>query len=242
MKTLWTVCAVAGIVAASGFGQTTSLRDLSAPKSGAGAPATAKNGSGGVFTQDIDAAKEFAKAQDLPILLFFTGSDWCGWCTQMEQRVFSTQDWKHYAKANLVLVTLDYPKNEALIRKEYIERNAELQRTYNVNGYPTSILLASDGQTVLNRFGGAQLDPQVFIGKLKALTLPARIAKLSEADKAKYEALQKEQTKLQDDLQAWLDTKPDLKNALNKRKQDDFQKRINTVDTKVDALLENVKK
>ena len=37
----------------------------------------------GKWTQDLDAAKKLAKEKDLPMLINFSGSDWCGWCKRM---------------------------------------------------------------------------------------------------------------------------------------------------------------
>jgi len=233
---------VISMVAVTALGATTPARDNTKAKPGASAPPATKSGGGGVFTQDFEAAKALAQDQGLPLLLFFTGSDWCGWCMKMKAEVFETQEWQRYAKDNLVLVTLDYPKNEALVPKEYVERNKTLQRTYGANGFPTTVLLAPDGQTTLEKFAGAQLDAKAFISQLKKLTQPLQIGKLSEADKVKYDALVGEQEKIQGELQAWQEKNPDLKNALNKRKQDDFIKRINAVEAKIADLFKQVKK
>ena len=52
----------------------------------------------GVWTMDMDAAKKLAKKKKLPLVLNFTGSDWCGWCKLMEKNVFTKESWRKYAK------------------------------------------------------------------------------------------------------------------------------------------------
>ena len=204
-----------------------------------GSASTAKSGGGGVWTQDFDAAKELAKEKGLPLFLNFTGSDWCGWCIMMDRQVFATTEWKRFAKDNLVLVTIDFPQNKSLVPANYVARNQALQKTHGVSGYPTYILLSSDGQRKLGRLGASRdVTPQKFIDSVKKVTKSEQIEKLSDADRATYDELAGERTKIQEEQKAWLDTKPDLKNAVAKRKQDDFQRRIDAVDKKINAFLD----
>ena len=51
-----------------------------------------------------------AKAENKYVLLNFSGSDWCGWCTKLDKEVFSRQAFKDYARENLILVLLDFPR------------------------------------------------------------------------------------------------------------------------------------
>ena len=62
----------------------------------------------GKRTQDYEAALKLAKDKELPILINFTGSDWCGWCKLMDKNVFAQDVWKEYAAKNVVLVTIDF--------------------------------------------------------------------------------------------------------------------------------------
>ncbi len=55
---------------------------------------------------DFEAAKVKAKAENKPMLLDFTGSDWCGWCIKLDKEVFGEAAFKDYAVAELVLVEL----------------------------------------------------------------------------------------------------------------------------------------
>ncbi|MDA0767040.1 MAG: thioredoxin family protein [Verrucomicrobia bacterium] len=44
----------------------------------------------GEWGTDWDAAKAQAKKENKPILINFTGTDWCGWCIRLEKgkRIF----------------------------------------------------------------------------------------------------------------------------------------------------------
>ncbi len=108
------------------------------------------------WEDDYDKALAKAKAESKPALLDFTGSDWCGWCIKLDDEVFSKGAFKAFAKKNLVLVELDYPQNK-LLPKKVQEQNAALKSKFNINGYPTLILVDGDGKE-LKRWGGYSKD------------------------------------------------------------------------------------
>lgn len=153
----------------------------------------------GKWTQDMDAAAALAKQKDLPMLINFTGSDWCGWCKLMDSNVFSKQEWQDYAKENLVLVTIDFPKNKSLVPDKFVSRNEQLKDKFGVKGFPTYMVLESDAETVLGQLGaGRDITPESFIAGLNDLfrfrdaAVAKYTAKMKPADKAKYTGLVKQ--------------------------------------------------
>lgn len=89
-----------------------------------------------VWHNDINKAMEVSKKTKKPMLLFFTGSDWCGWCMRLQKEVLKTPEFAAWAKENVVLVELDYPRRTPQI-PEIQKQNMELQQTFQVQGYPT---------------------------------------------------------------------------------------------------------
>ena len=85
---------------------------------------------------DLTKATDISIKENKPLFLFFTGSDWCGWCIRLQNEVFKTPEFITWAKKNVVLVELDFPK-----RKEQADaikmQNAQLQQQLQVRGYPT---------------------------------------------------------------------------------------------------------
>ncbi len=125
----------------------------------------------GEWTMDYDAAKTLAKEKNLPILINFTGSDWCGWCKLMDKAVFAKADWMAFAKENLVLVYIDFPRDKTLVPMNFVARNQKLSDSFGVQGYPTYILLAANGETRLGQLGASQkATPESFIADVKKLT------------------------------------------------------------------------
>jgi protein disulfide-isomerase len=112
-------------------------------------------------------AVEVAKAQQKLVLLNFTGSDWCPWCIKLDKEVFDTPEFKKYAAANLVLVEVDFPNHKpqpAAVEKA----NRELQEKYNIDEFPTVLVLNGDGKTV-GKLGYQEGGPRKFIAALEKI-------------------------------------------------------------------------
>ncbi len=175
------------IIAALVLGSVITAQAENAAKSGAEV---------GEWTQDYEAAVKLAQEKKLPMLLNFSGSDWCGWCKLMVKNVFSKKEWQDYAKENIVLVLVDFPKDKSLVPEQFRDRNEELQDKFGVRGFPTFIILDCDGKTRLGQLGASrEATPKSFIADLsKNLTYCAgQIEKytssLKEAEKKKYMAI-----------------------------------------------------
>jgi thioredoxin-related protein len=111
-----------------------------------------------------DALKE-AKEAKKAVMINFTGSDWCPWCVRMDKEVFNTPEFAKYAKENLVLVMLDYPRKKELAA-ELKKANAELKTKYEIKGFPTYILLSGDGKELDRQVGYLQGSLKAFAAKL----------------------------------------------------------------------------
>ena len=96
---------------------------------------------------DVPKAVEKAKSENKLVMLDFTGSDWCGWCIKLHKEVFSQSEFADYAKKNLVLVEVDFPRRKEQ-SAELKKANQALQEKYKIEGYPTLILLNKDGKQV----------------------------------------------------------------------------------------------
>ena len=114
---------------------------------------------------DLPRAEAKAKAEHKMVLMDFTGSDWCGWCIKFDKEVLDTPAFKAYADKNLVLVKLDFPHKKPQ-SAELKKANAALGRKYGVDGYPTFVVLNSDGKEIGRQVGYTSGGPKPFIAKL----------------------------------------------------------------------------
>ena len=109
-----------------------------------------------VWHDNVEKAMEISKKSKKPLMLFFTGSDWCGWCIRLQKEVFKTKEFTDWAKDNVVLVELDFPRNTSKLTPETQNQNSQLQQFFQVQGYPTVWLVNAnkkDGKTNFEKLG-----------------------------------------------------------------------------------------
>ena len=116
---------------------------------------------------DYKKAMETARSEKKTVLLDFTGSDWCGWCIKLRKEVFETAEFSKYASNNLVLVEVDFPKGKPQ-SDELRKQNRELQEQFGIEGFPTIVVLNSEGK-LLGRTGYVPGGPQPFIKEIESI-------------------------------------------------------------------------
>jgi|GEM_PF-2105223 len=114
---------------------------------------------------DYAKALALAKSTNKPVLIDFTGSDWCGWCIKLDKEVFSLQGFKSYAAQKLVLLKVDFPHGKALPEAEKAQ-NEKLSSQFGIQGFPTVVVLKPDGSKA-GELGYTPGGPQAFIKKLE---------------------------------------------------------------------------
>lgn len=107
--------------------------------------AAAPAGPGAEWLTSMPDARKAAADKKVPILVDFSGSDWCGWCVKLDKEVFSKDEFQKFAKDKLVLLLIDFPKRKAL-PAEQAKANQELAERYGVQGFPTVLLLDAEGR------------------------------------------------------------------------------------------------
>jgi thioredoxin-related protein len=119
------------------------------------------------WSTDYKAALAEAKAQNRNVFLFFTGSDWCGWCKRLQKEILSTPEFGKYAGEKLILVELDFPRavpQSAAVKAQ----NAKLAERFKIKGYPTIIVLNSSGK-VVGQLGYQEGGPGPFVDALSKM-------------------------------------------------------------------------
>ena len=121
----------------------------------------------GTWTTQYAVALRQARQQKTNMFLFFTGSDWCGWCKRLDREVLTTEKFRAYASEKLILVKLDFPRGIPQSASEQAQ-NEQLARTFKVGGFPTVVVLSPVGKEV-GRLGYQPGGPGPFIEALKKL-------------------------------------------------------------------------
>ena len=180
----------------------------------------------GQWTMDLDAARKVATEKKLPILINFTGSDWCDFCKLMDKEVFSQETWKTYAKGSLMLVWIDFPQDKTLVPEKYVKRNADLAKFFGIESYPAYILLDDDGKNQLGLLRASQeINPALFISRLKTV-LRNRSAEVEKLMKTVPEKVAQEYTATSKKLK-------EMRTEL-KASEDSYQKKSADLNTQID--------
>jgi thioredoxin-related protein len=117
---------------------------------------------------DWEAAKAKAIAENKPILINFTGTDWCGWCIRIEKEVFSRKEFQEYAAKNLILMEVDFPKKKEQ-SAELKSQNKALDKEFKIEGYPTIFLLDAEGKKISEDIGYREGGPEAYAKHLQTL-------------------------------------------------------------------------
>lgn len=120
------------------------------------------------WLNDYKKAQQEAKANNKLVLLDFTGSDWCGWCMKFNKEVYSQPQFKDYASKTLVLLEVDFPRQKVQ-SPETRRQNQELAQQYQVEGFPTIVVLNGDGRKLWQYDGYFSAGPAAFIAQLEKL-------------------------------------------------------------------------
>jgi protein disulfide-isomerase len=117
---------------------------------------------------NFESAQQQAKKENKPLLLDFTGSDWCGYCIRLKKAVWDKPEFDEYAKKNLVLVELDFP-NKKKLPAEVKKQNETLRDKYKIEGYPTVVVLDAEGKE-LGRMEGYEGDnAKAYVSRLEKI-------------------------------------------------------------------------
>ena len=159
MKTLSGVVSLVLLVAGCGDG------DSPFAASG-GMPADEHHAGDEQWLTSLPDALTQAKEEEKLVLLDFTGSDWCSPCKMLHEKVLTQKEFLDHASENLVLVMLDFPRSKEQ-SPELKAANNELAKKFNIEGYPTLVLLDGEGNELAREVGLAHQNPADLITWIK---------------------------------------------------------------------------
>lgn len=101
---------------------------------------------------DYQSGLEAARKNHVPLLILFTGSDWCQYCQMLEREVLSTSAFTKFTSSHYVFVTIDDLRNSPVIDDDK-RRIASLEQKFNITGFP-SLVVVDENEKELNRVEG----------------------------------------------------------------------------------------
>ncbi len=142
----------------------------------------------GEWISNVRKARAIAAQGRRTMVIAFTGLTWCPHCQKLESEIFNQQSFKDFARYNLVLVRMDFPKSAEKTDKpkntteppaegekpaatpvdKAEKEREELADMYNVKGFPTMVVLNAAGQKIATS-GYTKGGPDIFLSQLKAV-------------------------------------------------------------------------
>jgi thioredoxin-related protein len=119
------------------------------------------------WTANFQQATAEAQKTGKPILIFFSGSDWCKPCIKLKKYILETETFEKYSAA-FVLYNADFPYNTKL-SKETTKANEELAAQFNKEGKFPKIVYLSPNLKVLGSTGFIDCSPNEYIQEIERI-------------------------------------------------------------------------
>ena len=100
----------------------------------------------------LNATLAQAKQENKIVYLLFTGSDWCPSSINLNNKVLQSAQWQQRVGDHVLMHICDFPVQKNISPQDQAENN-RLAKSFNVNSYPTQILLDPSGKVLDRRQG-----------------------------------------------------------------------------------------
>jgi thioredoxin-related protein len=94
-----------------------------------------------------------SRKEKKPVLIYFTGSDWCGPCKVLDKNLFHTEKFKAIADKDLILLEVDIPRRIDLLSPKQMRHNKNIQKKYKVRSFPTLMIVNHKGKKIAEKKG-----------------------------------------------------------------------------------------
>ena len=121
-----------------------------------------------LWLTNFELARKLAVEDGKPILMVFSGSDWCKPCMILHETILNTEEFSAYAKDHVVLLKVDFPSfRKNRLSKEHQKHNDALAEKYNEQGYfPNVLLVDAEGNIIAQISYSKGMKVQSFINQL----------------------------------------------------------------------------
>lgn len=118
----------------------------------------------------FEKAKEQAAKEGKPILMEFTGSDWCPPCKALHKNVLVKDVFKKEMPKHFILLKLDNPKDKSKQTEDEKEQYKKLSKEYKVSGVPSIFLVDVGGKPFFKKVGYSNQPADAWVKDMVAKT------------------------------------------------------------------------
>jgi len=91
---------------------------------------------------NFDDALDASRKRHRPVVILFTGSDWCPYCQSQESEVISTGPFEQYKNSHFVFMVVDDLRNTTMLDDEKA-RVTTLEQQFHITEFPTMVVVDS---------------------------------------------------------------------------------------------------
>jgi thiol-disulfide isomerase/thioredoxin len=100
------------------------------------------------YSDNADQVFLQAKQLNKPVLLIFSGSDWCQPCIGFEKKILIDTAFINFSNTSMFVLTADFPQRKKQ-SELLVSQNEQLAKKYNPNGiFPFMVLLNPDKKII----------------------------------------------------------------------------------------------
>ena len=126
------------------------------------------NASLSYWQTNYNAALAKARSEEKPLLIYFTGSDWCLWCQKLDRELLNQEAFAGEIEELAVPILLDFPQRRKLPPRE-ARHNREFKSRFKVEAFPTIILYDPSMNKEIWRHSYFDTAPRPYLDTLKSL-------------------------------------------------------------------------
>lgn len=94
-----------------------------------------------IWTTDYDEAVQLSIEENKPLLIYFTGSDWCIYCKRLKRDFLNSEKFKNRVGNDIVFYEANFPRNKGLVTSKQKKDNSFLKQKFQVRMYPTLVVV-----------------------------------------------------------------------------------------------------
>ena len=100
------------------------------------------------MTKDYEKGVEIARSYSLPLVVVFSGGEWCFYSKKLEEKILSKQEFIHEVNKKFVFIQVDFPDIPISLRSKIVAQNFLLKEEFHVRDFPAVVLLNSELEEV----------------------------------------------------------------------------------------------
>ena len=132
----------------------------------------AQDATSNVWLLNIDSAKVESIKTNKPIMIVFSGSDWCKPCIKLKHEILESETFLAFAKDSLVLVAADFPRLKTNRQSDaQVKHNENLASKYNQSGSFPHVVFINTEEKILGTLGYKPIPPIEYNKLIKSIIL-----------------------------------------------------------------------